>query len=394
MKKSAALLSALLAVSILVSGCSFEPWKERRSDDAVRIQAELDAKDYLPLYTTLSDGEKEAYADFCAAVEARSADMITFGLYDTKEDAEAALDRWHEIYRMLPYDQPEYFWLDMYEYLYIITEEFGGRYKLKIQPEYLMDAESVETAKPVFNAKVDEIVREAEKQPSLYDKVLYVYDYILDVAEYDQPRVDAGDYDDAGINAYGCLVDGKTICSGYSAAFCLIMQRLGIECGVEFDSYDSDINRTDGHVWNYCKLDGEYYYFDLTWDDSSFENESYEPYVDHAYIYFGVDREELKASHKVTENPPIPYCGGKDYNYYIRGGMNLESYDFDAVSEIITAEQDESFIVIRFDDQEQIPLTESELLQSKLLFDILPDIESYSWIIPDTGHHLCILVNR
>ena len=394
MKKSAAILSVLLAAAILISGCSFELPALKRSEDAVRLQAQFDADDSLQLYGTLSDREKEAYADFFAAVESRDEKLITIGSYDTQEDAEKGLDRWREMWCVLPYEHPEYFWLDMYEYLYLVEKELVGEYLLKIQPQYLMDEESLTEAKPRFDAKVDEIVREAESQPTLYDKVICVYDRIIADAEYDNELFEAKKFDDVGISAYGCLIDGKTICSGYAGAFCLIMRRLGIECGVEFDSYDGDADKTDGHVWNYCKLDGEYYYFDLTWDDSPIKGESGEIYADHTYTYFGIDREELKESHETSENSHVPHCDGQDYNYYIYGGMNLESYDFDAISEIIMAQQDKDVITIRFDDKEQTALAKSEFIGNSLLFDILPDIKSYSWLIPQTGHHLFIFVER
>lgn len=394
MKKSAAIMSVLLTVAILISGCSFELPVLKRSEAAVRLQSQFDADDSLQLYGTLSDREKEAYADFFAAVESRDDRMITIGSYDTEEDAKKGLDKWREMWRVLPYDQPQYFWLDMYEYLCSIEKKLIGNYSLKIQPKYLMDEEALAEAKPRFNAKVDEIVREAEGESTLYEKVLCVYDRILDDAEYDNELFETKNFDDVGISAYGCLVDGKTICSGYSAAFSLIMRRLGIECGVEFNSYDGDINNNDGHVWNYCNLDGEYYYFDLTWEDTSFVDESFKRYVDHAYLYFATDRAELEKSHKVTENPPVPYCGGRAYNYYVRTGMNLESYDFDAASTVIANQGDKSFIVIRFDDAGQTLTMESELLKNSRLFEILPDIESYSWIIPETKHHVCVLIDR
>ena len=40
-----------------------------------------------------------------------------------------------------------------------------------------------------------------------------------------------------------------------------LQQRLGYECGVEFNNY-TNFSILTGHVWNYCKIEDDYYYFD------------------------------------------------------------------------------------------------------------------------------------
>ena len=59
--------------------------------------------------------------------------------------------------------------------------------------------------------------------------------------------------------AYGCLVNGKTVCSGYAKAFQFILQNLG---------YESILVAGEGadglHAWNMVKIDDDYYYFEVT----------------------------------------------------------------------------------------------------------------------------------
>jgi len=63
--------------------------------------------------------------------------------------------------------------------------------------------------------------------------------------------------------AYGCLVRKTATCAGYTAAFTLIMEKLGIpEKGV--------YNQT--HCWNRVKIDKKWYVVDVTWNDTSKSN--------------------------------------------------------------------------------------------------------------------------
>ena len=62
-----------------------------------------------------------------------------------------------------------------------------------------------------------------------YEKELAVHDYIVGCASYDETHLNA-----LGIglpnsdNPYGCLINGKAICSGYSTTFQLFMDMLEI----------------------------------------------------------------------------------------------------------------------------------------------------------------------
>ena len=67
-------------------------------------------------------------------------------------------------------------------------------------------------------------------------------------------------------DSYGCLVENCAVCAGYAKAYKLIMNRLGIECGCVTGIGTSSMG-SGPHEWNYIKIDGEYYYVDVTWDD-------------------------------------------------------------------------------------------------------------------------------
>ena len=63
-------------------------------------------------------------------------------------------------------------------------------------------------------------------------------------------------------NAYGALVKGEAVCQGYAAAFNLLMQHLGIPVVNDYGNSDSE-----PHVWNQVRIDGEWFYVDVTFND-------------------------------------------------------------------------------------------------------------------------------
>ncbi|MDR0919976.1 MAG: hypothetical protein LBM93_12165, partial [Oscillospiraceae bacterium] len=68
--------------------------------------------------------------------------------------------------------------------------------------------------------------------------------------------------DTQAYNAYNYLVNKNAVCQGITLAFDYVAERAGVECNFAF----SDEMR---HVWNVVKLEGKWYYIDLTWNDYS-----------------------------------------------------------------------------------------------------------------------------
>ena len=58
--------------------------------------------------------------------------------------------------------------------------------------------------------------------------------------------------------ANGPLLEGRALCSGYSDAMKLFLDRLGVQ------NYKIS---NDNHIWNLVYLNNEWLHIDLTWDD-------------------------------------------------------------------------------------------------------------------------------
>lgn len=91
---------------------------------------------------------------------------------------------------------------------------------------------------------------------STYDKVKNVYYYLCDNIQYDMSYQKGSLYD--------ALVTGNSVCSGYASAFQVIMEKLGVESYIIAGEIDGV-----GHAWNAVNIDGNYYYVDTTFGDTS-----------------------------------------------------------------------------------------------------------------------------
>lgn len=384
MKRVCLWLCAVIFLCASLSGC------DALMPEAVKAEPDEILEDgrVYPLYDSLSDEDRQLYLNICHVIaEQSSADTI--GVYESEEELDAAVERVRYLYRQIFFEQSEMFWVDPYNFS-VEKSAYKDTHRLVLKPVYLVKKAELPAMKEKFREKVDGIVAQAEVLEGDFEKVLFVHDYILKNASYDHRLAEADRHDTMGINAYGCLIEGKTICSGYTLAFDIIMKRLGYECGAEFNNY-GQFSLLDGHVWNYCKLGDEYYYFDLTWDDTAFESEYYQKYMPYGYTYFGVTKAELGESNfTLSDDAPTPPCNGTEFNYFIYKGLNLPVYTKEAAEAAIKAQAGQDYVVLRFDSYGELLKAQAELIEEQEIYKIVPGVRKLSYVVSKSNLHLYI----
>lgn len=192
-----------------------------------------------------------------------------------------------------------------------------------------------------------------------YEKALLLHDWLCDHITYE--------YNDEDQNIYGALVQGRCVCAGYAHAYMYLLNQVGIKA----EYLRGNAVTSDGggpHAWNSVILDGERYYFDVTWDDSDEDNST-------NYFWFGVTLAEFSPSHElqdINRNPLVPEpADATACNYYYRNGYVLQNCSDAAVTEQIRR-QGGSVINLKCaspDDMEPL-LT---LLGDSHIFDLIHD---------------------
>ena len=111
----------------------------------------------------------------------------------------------------------------------------------------------------LINAKVKEIEKEIwNSSMSNEDKIKEVHNYIINNSKYDKDRSDNNIVKYKSDTAYGSLLEGYSLCGGYTDAMELFLEDMGIK------SYKIS---SENHVWNAVNLNNAWYHLDLTWDD-------------------------------------------------------------------------------------------------------------------------------
>ena len=128
---------------------------------------------------------------------------------------------------------------------------------LAVKPKYALSGKDAFAAWDLCRERVRSLALSAQNFSSDLEKALYLHDIICLSYEYDSTL--------ESDTMYSFFVSGKGTCQSYTHAYMAALREVGIESHyVASDTIE--------HIWNYIKLDGEWYHVDLTWDDSAAEN--------------------------------------------------------------------------------------------------------------------------
>ena len=151
----------------------------------------------------------------------------------------------------------------------------------------------------VLNQKIDTIYNELiTDDMNDYDKIKAIHDYIIDNSVYDEQRVNNlyNDYrgEFSSNIATGPLLQGHGICSGYTDAMALFLNKMNIP------NYKIS---SENHIWNLVYINNEWLHLDLTWDDPVINNGEINT-IDHTYFLIPTDKllDIEKTEHNFDEN--------------------------------------------------------------------------------------------
>lgn len=309
MKKILLALTALFISIALLSGCNdiTKPITDaigekisaiaptERYDYAYEVETELQGRTCY-YYNKLNDEQKTAYRRLYKAIKN----------FEEKCALKVEEPELSDIWTAVSYDNPEMFWAS-YEYKYL---DYGN--KIEISLEYVMAREEAERISADFENKVAEILNEASKYETAYEKELFFHDYICLNCVYDKET-----FGNIGNTAYSVLLNGKSICEGYSKAMQLLLNRAGITNYLVVGNGTSD-GTTEAHMWNIVELDGKKYHVDTTWDDYDNEEKL-------GHLYFNMTDEDILFDHSDLE-PADNGCTFKDDSYFNKTGTYVTEF--------------------------------------------------------------------
>ena len=187
---------------------------------------------------------------------------------------------------------------------------------LQLQYDYEKDECDAKTDE--LNRKAEEIIRIVDVSDE-YTAELAIHDYIVVNCSYEEDAENAS-------NAYGCLVGGEAVCSGYSRAAMLLLKKAGVKSmligGTGITAKDESIS----HMWNIVWIDEKPYHLDVTWDDPDFS----ENIISH--MFFNLTTADISVDHK--EFSVNIDCNSTESGYFVMENLLFDRYDSETLTQI------------------------------------------------------------
>ena len=316
-----AIILVLACFCITLCGCSFDDFgaaSEVFSNFQAKMESvlieteqvvEIEVEEYYvwspefdACYNALNSKQKALYKTLYAAAE-----QMPDGFIKLCNNYDGIMRDIHLAYTAMLNDNTEIFWMPN-TYLLGTTKNSNKTVNIAFnhsdgenKAKYSVSKSQRDAKRKELENKIDEVKELFSGLESEYEIEKIINDYICANTEYVTDTKFAN-------TSYGCLVEGKALCEGYSRAFKLLCNEAGIECDLI-----SGVSRGEGHMWNSVNIDGIHNFVDVTWNDTS---------EDLIYLYFNITEEQLLYDHsfaplfKTLSEKEI--CNGKSFNFIER----------------------------------------------------------------------------
>jgi len=238
-----------------------------------------------------------------------------------------------------------------------------------------------------------------------YEVALLAHENIIKLIDYDSIGLDIQEKDSERHNKpdnlrsiYGVFVEEKAVCAGYARAYQYLLNRLGIECAyVKGQCLDGE-----WHAWNIVRLEGDYYYVDVTFDDRSNTDERKNSKAGVSYDYFCITTAELLKSRNISKADLYPVCTATKCNYFVRSKNYFREYDAQHIGKNILSaiKAGKTEIALKAENEKVLSAITKRLVENRGIYDLLSSIDSnhtlnsYSYYINEELNILHILINQ
>ena len=144
-----------------------------------------------------------------------------------------------------------------YQKIYFRVSSYG---KITMKTDKLYSSDEID----LIEGKIDDFISQnLSDEMSIVDKIKSFHDYLINNSIYDKESADI--IENGGNTSFtnshkatGPLIYGKALCSGYSDAMKIYLDKIGVT------NYKVSNTR---HIWNLVYVNDSWLHLDLTWDD-------------------------------------------------------------------------------------------------------------------------------
>lgn len=314
-------------------------------------------------YDKLSEEDKVLYTEIYSILSTHAKDTKVSSI--DPDQIEKAFN-----YVML--DHPELFYLTGYSF----TKYMRGNKveKITVSGSYTMSASQAEVAKLSVDAYVDKCTSGYDGPIDEYEKVKYVYDYLIKNTEYDLSAPN-------NQNILSVVKEGRTVCQGYAKMMQYMLNKMGVFCILA----EGTVKGTESHVWNIVRINNEYYHVDATWGDASYmiedNAEGFEaPEVN--YDYLCITDEEVLKTHVIKDNIELPKCDSMEANYYVKEGLYLTELNTGIIMEAFENARinGDKIVTLKCENANVYTAVFNHLIENHAIFDYLDGSATVNYV--------------
>ncbi len=262
-------------------------------------------------------------------------------------------------------DHPEIFYVKGYTYTKFSVD--GEIRRIAFSGTYTMEADKIASMRTAIEKYVNNCINGMEDTQDDYQKVKYVYEYLVNHTEYNLEAKE-------NQNICSVCVYGESVCQGYAKTMQYILNRLGIPATLVIGMVDTG----EGHAWNLVNIDGAYYYVDPTWGDAYYQLEETSEKINSDipninYDYLCVTTEQLCTTHVIDNIVPMPRCISMKDNYYVREGAYFETYQRENVQRLFeeSYEKGNSYVTLKCASFNVYTEMKKDLITDQTIFSFL-----------------------
>lgn len=272
------------------------------------------------------------------------------------------LERQFEILDYILYDFPELFWIDGT----VKSTSYEGGYSI-IEPTLVYSKEERAQREAEIEAVTSTILSQIPAEYSEYEKIKFVYEYLVNTIDYVDDAPD-------NQNIYSAFVNKQTVCAGYARANQYLLNAMDVYCTYVLGTTTESTEESGGHAWNIVKCGENYYIVDVTWADQKNEEDMSQVENVMIYDYLCCSQETIANTHFEDEEYPYPECVSNDLEYYRMNGMYYENVDEEMMLQVMKDAIDAraEYTVFKFANAELL-----EKAKEKLAGDLMQDVTNY-----------------
>lgn len=238
-----------------------------------------------------------------------------------------------KVYQAVICEHSEIFWVEGYQFT---GYEVGGvQTDYVVQPIYIYSEEQIQERQKMIDNYVQQCQQGLPADADDYQKVKYVYEYLIHNTEYNVKAEESQ-------NICSVFIQRESVCMGYALAMQYLLDRFQVTNIVVSGTADGE-----SHAWNLVKMDGDFYYVDATWGEANITEADAKAGDVVNYAYLGITSEELLKTHKPESEVSLPVCAAIADNYYVREGRYLEQFNKKMIDSMIESARNANVISLK-----------------------------------------------